>query len=231
MVWFKVNGLIGVLVMPMLALGKNHVCAGQTNTEEDVEHGATKTGTEGHDGEAQTGDGDVCHEIAEGVADGENGKAEDRIGHVEDYAESAQDADDLISNCANPGDCDREAEETEDLAPAWGAVRSGGEEDEGEQDETDGQAVHCLAEKGVGVLRLYVCPNNQDNEEGGREYLNNHKPAIPLFRLGGRMRVCGERVLRHLVGRVHNVFFCGNEKLWGSGCGGVLRGVGGVVWV
>ena len=211
--------------MPMLSLGQNHISAGQPDTEEDIQHRATEAGGERHDGEPEAGDGDVGDEVAQTVADGEDGQAQDGVGHVDDDAEGAQDADDFVGDGADPRDGDDEADEAEELAPGGRARRGGRGEDGGERDEARGEAVQRLAEQGVRVLGLDVGPHDQDDEEGRGEHLGDDEPAVPLLGLGGGVRVCGEGALGQLFWRAHDVFFGDDEELGWCGCVG---GVGAV---
>lgn len=211
--------------MPMLPLGQNHITAGQPDTEEDIQHRATEAGGERHDGEPEAGDGDVGDEVAQAVADGEDGQAQDGVGHVDDDAEGAQDADDFVGDGADPCDGDYEAYEAEELAPARGAGGGCGGEDDGQHDEARGEAVQRLAEQGVRVLRLDVRPYDEDDEEGRREDLDDDEPAVPFLGRGGGVRVGGEGALGKLFWRAHDVLFGDDEELGWCGYIGVVRAV------
>ena len=75
MVRFEPYRFIRVFIMPMLALCENHIRPTQANAQEDIQHRAAEARGERHDREAEARDCNVCDEVAEGVADGEDGEA------------------------------------------------------------------------------------------------------------------------------------------------------------
>ena len=86
MIRLEPNRLIGMLVMPMLSLGKDHVRPTQPNAQEDVQHRPAEASRQRHDGKSEARDCNVCNEVAETVTHSEDGESKDRVRHIQDDA-------------------------------------------------------------------------------------------------------------------------------------------------
>lgn len=168
--------------MSPIPISDHHVQPTNPNPQQDIQHGPSKTRTQRHNRIPQPRDGDIGDQIAEGVADGEDGEAEDGVADAEDDAEGFEDADDFVGDGGDPADGDDEAEEAEEEAVAWGVGGGGGEEEEGEGGEGAEEGVEGWEEEGTGgEVGVGVGPDEEDDEEGGGEDLGGDEPAVPLF--------------------------------------------------
>lgn len=168
--------------MPFVRPPQHDVNPAQTDPEQDIEHGPTKAGGEGHVGVAEAGDLDVCDEVAEGVADGEDGEAEDGVGDVADGADGLEEGDDLGGDGGDPGDGDGEAKEGDEVVVAWGVGGGGGEEEEGEEGEGEGEGEERGAEEGAWGEwgGSEAGPGGEGDGVGRGEALDQDEPPVPF---------------------------------------------------
>lgn len=119
-----------VFVLVVVRARDEDVRTAQPDAEQDVEHGPAEARGQRHHRVAELGDGDVGDEVAEGVADGEDGEAHDGVAHVADHRERFEGADDLGGDGGDPGDGDDEAGAGEQGAEEGWAVGCGCGEEE-----------------------------------------------------------------------------------------------------